>query len=189
MPDRHLRDIDPPDPATPLLVPGWPLPSYRYVPGLHPHPFRHAGGHQFTGGGAPVEAPWDPGLPWQEDRRYLRGLDLLNHRYLWESHEALEALWHFAPRGSADRPLLQGLIQVGAGLLKQHMGEARASERLLSRAGERLAEAEALGGARVRGLALAPLREALARGSWPVLLPELDQGSPLASSSISVLSR
>lgn len=175
----HLRPLDPPDPAPPLLVPDWPLPRYRYVPGLNPHPFRHADGHQYTDGSAPAEQPWDPATPWTEDRRYLRGLDLLNHRFLWEAHEALEALWHFAPRGSADAELLQGLIQVGAGLLKRHMGEGRAADRLLTRAEARLLRAAELGGARVRGVAPEQVQAAVERARlteatggvvlWPAL--------------------
>lgn len=163
-----------PEPAPPLRLPDWPLPAYRYVPGLNPHPFRHPDGHLYTGGGAPAEAPWSPDTPWAEDRRYLRGLDLFDQRFYWEAHEVLEALWHFAPRGSADAALLQGLIQAAAALLKRHLGQPRAAERLLERAQARLADA-AKHGPWQRGLhlpSLSPrLAEEFARGGWPLLQP------------------
>lgn len=170
------RDIPPPASPPPLLVADWALPPYRYVPGLHPHPFRHPGGHLYTDGNAPVEAPWSADLPWEQDRRWRRGLDLFNHRYLWEAHEAWEALWHFAENPSAERELLQALIQLSAGLLKRHQGEVGAASRLLERARTRLARAEALGGARVRGLWLPTLRaklEALGEvgEGWVVIVP------------------
>lgn len=164
--------IPPPGP-TPSRVPDWPLPPYRYVPGLHPHPFRSAGGHMFVGGAPPPEAPWDPSTPWAEDRRYLRGLDLYDHRYYWEAHEALEALWHFAPRDSAESPLLQGLIQGAAMALKRHTGQIQASDRLLERALLHLSLAESRAGREQRGLDLEVVRQHLRAfsegGDWPRL--------------------
>lgn len=165
-------EIGAPAVAPPRLAPSWPLPPYRYVPGLNPHPFRHPAGHLYTGGGAPAEAPWDPATPWREDRRWLYGLDLLNQRYPWEAHEVWEALWHHAPRDSASSALLQGLIQLAAALLKRHLGEARAAERLLARAEHHLLRAEALAGPAQRGLWLPGVRAALAAPGWPVILPE-----------------
>lgn len=163
-----------PPPATaPSRVPGWPLPPYRYVPGLHPHPFRHPGGHLHTDGSPPAEAPWDPNTPWRSDTRYLRALDLYDHRFYWEAHEALEALWHFAPRDGPDAPLLQGLIQGAAFALKRHMGHEAAAARLLERAIHHLDLAEARGGPQQRGLDLEAVRRSLrafaAGGDWPVL--------------------
>lgn len=176
MAERAPREIPPPEPPPARLLPDWPLPAYRYVPGLNPHPFRHPGGHQYTGGDAPTEQPWDPATPWRGDRRWLRGLDLLNHRYLWEAHEGLEALWHFAPRGGADAELLQGLIQLGAGALKRHMDEPRAAERLLERAGQRLQRAaglaEAEGATHLRGLRTSRLQVLPVVDGWPLILPD-----------------
>ncbi len=171
MSERHTP-IPPPAPML-ARVPDWPFPAYRYVPGLQPHPFRAEGGHLFTNGSAPIEAPWDPETPWREDRRYLRGLDLYDHRYYWESHEALEALWHCAPKDSAASPLLQGIIQGAAMALKRHMGHEEASRRLLERALLHLSLAEARGGREQRGLDLEIVRQSLRAfaegGDWPRL--------------------
>lgn len=164
-----LEEMPAPEAPPPLLVSGWPLPTYRYVPGLGPHPFRHPDGHLYTDGSAPGEAPWDPGQPWQTDLRWLRGIDLFNQRYLWEAHEAWEALWHHAPRGSAEAALLQGLIQAAAGLLKRHMGERAAAERLISRATARLREADRQAGPLLRGIDLPALVAALAEPGWPTI--------------------
>lgn len=162
-------ELPAPESPPPLLVPDWPLPPYRYVPGLGPHPFRSAAGHLYTDGRAPAEQPWDPAQPWRTDRRWLRGIDLYNQRYLWEAHEAWEALWHHAPRGSAEASLLQGLIQAAAGLLKRHMGEPAAAERLLVQATRRLEEAERLAGPHLRGIGLSGLRAALTQPGWPII--------------------
>ena len=66
-----------------------PLPPYRYLPGLHPHPMANPHGHSH---GAPDEPhpAWDP-EEWRALDDWLYGVDLCNHHYYWESHEAWEA--------------------------------------------------------------------------------------------------
>lgn len=132
--------LPPPESPPERLLPGLPLPPYRYVPGVHPHPFRHEGGHDHEGridwGQPPVVESG-----WAHNRRYLHGLDLFNHRFYWESHEVWEAVWLALPKPSAERELVQGLIQVAAALLKRHQGLTRASDRLLTRARTRLGRA------------------------------------------------
>lgn len=127
----------------------------------------------YTDGAPPVEAPWSPDLPWPTDQRWLRAADLFDQRYLWEAHEAWEALWHHTPRARAESRLLQGLVQAAAFLLKHHMKHERAAQRLLARSLEGLLAAESVLGARPRGLDLPALRAALlafdAGGDWPTL--------------------
>lgn len=168
-------EIPAPSPAPPLRLPDWPLPPYRYVPGLHPHPFRHPAGHLYTDGSPPPEQPWSPDTPWDQDRRWLRAADLFDQRYPWEAHEAWEALWHFTPRARAESPLLQGLIQAAAYLLKHHMGHETAAARLRARAIEGLLTAERGLGPTTRGLDLPTLRASLLgfpeTGRWPLLSP------------------
>ena len=48
----------------------------------------------------------------------LWGMDLFNQGYYWEAHEAWEALWRAAIRGSAEHNLLQGLILLAAAGVK-----------------------------------------------------------------------
>ena len=98
------------------------FPSYRYVPGLNPHPLRHEGGHRSPRPAAREEA-------------LLYARDLFDHRYLWEAHEVWEALWEDTAPGP-ERQVLQGLIQAAAFLLKRHMGHP--APRLLAAAQGRL---------------------------------------------------
>jgi len=111
------------------------LPSYRHVPGLTPHPVRHPSGHAF-GIAEPVISPSCQGLPdsWPNCQDYLLGVDLFNHNYLWEAHEAWELVWIGAGKTSGPGLLAQGLIQVSAALLRLHLGTPTGSASLLDKA-------------------------------------------------------
>ncbi|MGH7255066.1 MAG: DUF309 domain-containing protein [Nitrospirales bacterium] len=116
-----------PDPTWPRYSAG-PLPPYRYVPGRQPHPRRHPLGHAF---GQP-EPPWEvfPPEAWRAAETYLRGIDLYNFGYWWESHEAFEALWQAAGRGTLPGRFFQGLIHIAAANLKRATGELEPADRL-----------------------------------------------------------
>lgn len=105
-----------------------PFPPYAYVPGQAPHPTRDPAGHSY---GAPPEQtdPFDPDT-WQDDERYLHAIDLLNHDYWWEAHEALEGLWIAVGRRTPPGRFLQGLIQIGVAMLKRHQAMPDAARRL-----------------------------------------------------------
>jgi hypothetical protein len=45
---------------------------------------------------------------------FLWGLDLFNHGYYWEAHEAWEGLWQVVDRGGPSRMLFKGLILLSA---------------------------------------------------------------------------
>lgn len=170
-----MRPIPPPKNPLPLRLPDWPLPPYRYLPGLNPHPFRSPQGHMYTDGSAPVPSPWTPDTPWREDQAYLRGLDLFDQRFYWESHEVWEGIWHQVPKDSSFSLLLQALIQSGAYTIKIHSERPSAAEKLLARIRMRLDGVQAQEGARYRGLALATLLQRLEAfatgGAWPSLRP------------------
>jgi predicted metal-dependent hydrolase len=111
-----------------------PLPPYRYVRGVHPHPTRDPRGHSY------IEAtsherhlPWHPD-EWRTVSDWLYGVDLFHRFYFWEAHEAWEGLWTVMPRESAPALLLQGLIQIAAALLKLHGGQLHGM-RILSESG------------------------------------------------------
>jgi hypothetical protein len=49
---------------------------------------------------------------------FLWGLDLFNHGYYWEAHEAWEGLWQVADRDDPLRMLFKGLILLSAAGVK-----------------------------------------------------------------------
>ena len=134
------------------------LPDVRYVPGLTAHP-----GHG-------VDAPWDPGQAWEHDERWLTTLDLFDQRYLWEAHEAWEAMWRGLPPASPSRGVLQGLIQLAASRLKRHQGDLASAASLHARAVARLRVAVGVFGPGWRGVDLAALLADVADDDrWPTL--------------------
>ncbi|ANT54464.1 hypothetical protein MEA186_01356 [Mesorhizobium amorphae CCNWGS0123] len=62
------------------------------------------------------------------------GVDLFNHGYYWEAHEAWEPLWHAAKRSTQHRPFFKGLILLAAAGVKIREGKRGAAERHAARA-------------------------------------------------------
>ncbi|HYB12007.1 MAG TPA: DUF309 domain-containing protein [Myxococcota bacterium] len=169
----------------PVLLPRYgraPLPAQRYVPGSGvPHPHRNA-----ETSGAPDREPLLPCERWGEQLGYLHGVDLFNHAFWWEAHEAWEGLWAHA--SGTQRLFLQGLIQLAAALLKHHIRSASGSVRLAREARgklvavcqrERLARGERFMGVDVPALlqaidaAFAPVFQAQRDGVVPPLAAPL----------------
>ncbi len=65
---------------------------------------------------------------WLDCPAYLLGVDLFNLRFYWESHEAWEEVWNAVGHRSLSGRMIQGMIQVAASLLKQHMGSVPGAE-------------------------------------------------------------
>ena len=105
------------------LVPEMPLPPYSFVPGRSPHPVSDPAGHSQGITPAPV-APINPDH-WRESRDYLRAIDLFNHGYYWEAHEAWEGLWHAVGRRGLLADFLKGLIKLAAAGVKVREGKPR----------------------------------------------------------------
>jgi hypothetical protein len=147
------------------------FPPYRHLPGLTPHPTRDPGGHSF-GLEAAAARPFDPDRAWA-DPAFRRGVELFDAGYDWEAHEAFEGPWRATPRGAPGRDLLQGLIQVAAGLLKARGGQPAVAVRLVERGIGRLLRSGGgtgvCAGIEVGRLAR-ELREHLAGGCRPRLL-------------------
>jgi len=135
------------DPAWPRFS-GHPLPAYRYVPGIAPHPRRDPRGHSF-GRGEPRCAAWAP-EQWHELPAWLYAVDLYNFAYWWESHEQLEALWIAGDRTTRHADFVRGLLQVAAALLNRHVGRAGAP-RLAQRGTARMRAVLAVGADRCSG--------------------------------------
>jgi hypothetical protein len=135
-----LTEIAAPARSVTRYCPDRPLPPYRFVPGLHPHPTRDPAGHSY-GDPAPRRGghTWDPAA-WRGLDDWLAGVDLFNAFYFWEAHESWEAVWAGTPRSSRPARTVQGLIQIAAALLKIHVGSPSGAA-VLSREGiEKLAE-------------------------------------------------
>lgn len=113
------------------------FPPYRHLPGETPHPRTHPEGHSY-GAIETYEGP--PLLPdeWWENEAYLFGVDLYNYAYWWEAHEQWEGLWHLAGAQSVCGLYLQGLIQVGAALIKWHQGNRRGLIKLSGKGRDKL---------------------------------------------------
>ena len=112
------------------------FPPYAFLPGRHPHPTRDPHGHSH--GLEEGAADYLPPERWRENADYLWGVDLYNHGYLWEAHEAWEGLWHTAKHDELQASLLQGLIQCAAACLKIPMKQPRGLERLCALGTEKL---------------------------------------------------
>jgi hypothetical protein len=100
-----------------MLPPRWlpqkSLPPYAYLPGKNPHPVRDPAGHSYHVEPIPVAA--EASL---SSDAFLWGLDLFNHGYYWEAHEAWEGLWQVADRDGPLRMLFKGLILLSAAGVK-----------------------------------------------------------------------
>lgn len=125
------------------------LPPYRFVPGDSPHPTRDPDGHSF-GERVPTLRPWRP-AEWRELDEWLWAVDLFNDGYWWESHEALEGLWHSAGRTTPAARFVQALVHLSAACLNRRRGHREAARRQATRAVRGLRAANAAPGLRADG--------------------------------------
>jgi len=123
--------------------PDRPFPAYRFVPGQGPHPRLDPAGHSYGSVTENPAAEWDP-THWQHLGAWRWGIDLFNHFYFWEAHEAWEELWRTTGRSTPPGLLLQGLIQIAAALLKVHTRATRSARRLSEHGVEKLKRAAAV---------------------------------------------
>ncbi len=107
---------DPSAQVTKIRYTDRPLPPYRFVPGQAPHPTRDPQGHSYNQRPERLVAFEDE--DWCDCDEYLYGIDLFNHEYWWEAHEALEAVWVAAGRRTETGLFIQGLIQIAVAHLK-----------------------------------------------------------------------
>ena len=137
--------------SPPRYLPDRPFPPYTYVPGQAPHPIRDPAGHMLG------EEPETPELfveEWWNCEEYLWGIDLFNHGYYWEAHEAWEGLWHAAGRTGPVADFLKGLIKLAAAGVKAREGSAVGRQRHLLRGSELLESVCSDVGGRLMGLGL-----------------------------------
>jgi len=113
----------------PRALPQKSFPPYAYLPGKNPHPVRDPRGHSYHVEPIPVAA--EASLC---SDAFLWGLDLFNHGYYWEAHEAWEGLWQVADRDSPLRMLFRGLILLSAAGVKIRERKNAAAARHAKRA-------------------------------------------------------
>lgn len=113
-----------------------------------------------------------PQLPaasrWFEEAGHLHAIDLFNHEFWWEAHEAWESYWHAAPVGTAEHHALKGLIQFAAMLLKLELGDAHTAATLQNNALQNLEVANSHGlvrGSRCLGYDLVEIAGLVAAGA------------------------
>jgi hypothetical protein len=118
-----------------------PFPPYSYVPGKFPHPVTDPAGHMYgqTRTSNPVAAD-----DWATCDEFLYALDLFNHGYYWEAHEAWETLWHAVGHHTRPGLFLKGLIKLAAAGVKAREGRVVGVARHLARTRELFSEAAAL---------------------------------------------
>jgi uncharacterized protein len=120
------------------------LPPYSYVPGRGlAHPTGDPKGHSFGRHEPPARALDEATWRWNEV--WLYAIDLFNHGYYWEAHEAWEALWHAAGRRGPTADLLKGLIKLAGAGVKSREGRPAGVRKHAARAAELLAAATVLG--------------------------------------------
>lgn len=121
-------------------------------------------------------APWRA-EDWRRIEEWLWAVDLFNHGYWWESHEALEALWHAAGRTTPAARFAQSLVHLAAACLNRRRGHDEAARRQAARAVRGLRAARAIApvvmGLDVEALAGVVVRSFSAPDEAPPLL-ELD---------------
>ncbi len=107
------------------------LPTIAYVPGQTTRPTEEPlCAERITPENLSKVAPADNPF-------FLFGVDLFNHHYFWEAHEAWETIWHLEDNPEL-RNLLQGAIQVSGGFLKIIQGNEKGARILWKKAHGRL---------------------------------------------------
>ncbi len=123
------------------------LPPYAYVPGQTP---RHPEG-MFDA----IRETARPGMSVHELSAcpaWRCGKHYLAKGFFWEAHEVLEALWMALPHNTAERELVQAIIQLANAGLKLRMGREKAAARLLGEASRHAGEADRRGRGQVLGI-------------------------------------
>lgn len=151
------------------------FPPYAFVPGLHPHPSRDPKGHSY--GREEHEPDYCPAAAWRDNEEYLFGVDLYNHGFFWESHEAWEGLWLKCESvDETQRQFLQALIQLSAATLKIPMKQPTGLQKLSEIGTERLLKVAEETDGRYMGLDLKA--HAAAYQSFVATKPQSTEGFP-----------
>lgn len=113
------------------LIPNRTFPRYAYLPGRFPHPVRDPRGHSYQVHEPPLCITIEAAL---SSEPYRWGVDLFNHGYYWEAHEAWEPLWLAAKQSTPHLLFFKGLILLAAAGVKIREGKLTAARRHAGRA-------------------------------------------------------
>lgn len=130
------------------------FPGHAHIPGQTK---RHPEGY-FDAIRASVTADLDPS-DLAHSEAWKTGLAFLGSGYFWEAHEVLEPVWMQAPQKSAERLLVQALIQLANAKLKLRMDQPKATLRLCATVDTLLTDCEISGRADVMGLSATLVRD------------------------------
>ena len=157
------------------------FPAYRFIPGLHPHPVNSPEGHSY--GLEEEEVSKWKSDDWRLNKYYLYGIDLYNYHFYWEAHEAWEGLWLASVKRSSEHMFIQGLIKMGAALLKVRMASYQIQDligaRTLSKSGMELISSVGL--SQFMGLDIESYLKSYSDYINPILddiIPKIDQNTP-----------
>jgi predicted metal-dependent hydrolase len=116
---------------------------------------------------------------WADCIPYLRGLDLFNHGYYWESHEVWESIWLAAGRTGRNADFIKSLIKLAAALVKAREGRVEGVRRHALRAAQLLKSvSQATSEPHLMGLSLAELirlAESIAESPMQLLEKGIDE--------------
>ena len=121
-----------PDTQWPPRLTKRPLPSYAYVPRMHPHPVSEPTGHSYVDASQCIEPSKELSIKQHNDW----AIDLFNNGYYWESHEAWEAIWEALGRVGTQADFVKGLIKLAAAGVKAREGNTNGVQRHARRAAE-----------------------------------------------------
>jgi hypothetical protein len=96
---------------------------------------------------------------WRENEAWLYGVDLWNHGFLWEAHEAWESIWR-VPFDAEQSEFLRGMIQCAAAGLKLAIGNSWSATKLSHAGLERLEHVTLSPTGRYMGLDVRPFADA-----------------------------
>lgn len=112
------------------------FPAYRFIQGITPHPRRDPKGYSY--GQPESQISFLPPEQWRQNEEYLYGIDLYNFNYWWEAHEAWELVWKTTGKTDDQGRLLQGLIQISAGMIKWWAGYSDGMRKLFREGVEKI---------------------------------------------------
>lgn len=165
---RGERAAEDPELA-PRYAPEISLPEVAYLPGRTPRPLEADPAHE--------RHPDPLGSP-TFVRHFRYGIDLFNHGFFWECHEAWEALWLPLTPGDPIREQLQGLIQAAAALLKLQLDSPGPATSIWERGRARLAAValeapEGISLAVPLPMVIQAMDRAVASGRFPAIPPRI----------------